>query len=35
VKAYANPKSSEINVTVVRLREERTTPKLDDAAFRR
>jgi hypothetical protein len=35
VKAYVNSKSSEINVGVVRLREERTTPKLDDAAFRR
>jgi len=34
VKAYANSKSSEINVTVVTLREQRT-PKLDDAAFRR
>lgn len=35
VKAYANSESSEINVRVVRLREQRTTPKLDDAAFRR
>jgi hypothetical protein len=35
VKAYANSKSSEIDVRVVRLKEERMTPKLDDAAFRR
>ena len=34
VKAYASSKSSEINVTIVTLREQRT-PKLDDAAFRR
>lgn len=35
IKAYAEANSSEIRVTVVRLREERTTAKLDDAAFRR
>lgn len=35
IKAYTEANSSEIRVTVVRLREERTTAKLDDAAFRR
>lgn len=35
IKAYAEAGSSEIRVTVVRLREERNTAKLDDAAFRR
>ncbi|HVH70621.1 MAG TPA: hypothetical protein VNB49_05870 [Candidatus Dormibacteraeota bacterium] len=35
VKAYADANSSELKVAVVRLRTERTTPKLDDAAFRR
>lgn len=35
IKAYTEAGSSEIRVTVVRLREERTTAKLDDAAFRR
>lgn len=35
IKAYREADQSEIRVTVVRLREERTTPKLDDAAFRR
>lgn len=35
IKAYREADSSEIRVTVVRLREERTTAKLDDAAFRR
>ena len=35
IKAYREANSSEIRVTVVRLREERTTAKLDDAAFRR
>jgi hypothetical protein len=35
IKAYRETDSSEIRVTVVRLREERTTAKLDDAAFRR
>lgn len=35
IKAYMEANSSEIRVTVVRLREERTTAKLDDAAFRR
>lgn len=35
IKAYTEADSSEIRVTVVRLREQRTTAKLDDAAFRR
>ena len=35
IKAYTLAEPSEIRVTVVRLREERTTAKLDDAAFRR
>lgn len=35
VKAYADVSSNAINVAAVRLRAERTTPKLDDAAFRR
>ena len=35
IKAYTEANSSEIRVTVVKLREERTTAKLDDAAFRR
>jgi hypothetical protein len=35
IKAYAGPNLSEIRVAVVRLREQRTTAKLDDAAFRR
>ena len=35
IKAYTEADSSEIRVTAVRLREERTTAKLDDAAFRR
>ena len=35
IKAYATADSSEIRVAVVTLREERTTAKLDDAAFRR
>ena len=35
IKAYWETDSSEIRVMVVRLREERTTAKLDDAAFRR
>jgi len=35
VKAHASPTSSEITVTVVRLKDERLAPKLDDAAFRR
>ena len=35
IKAYTEANSSELRVTVVRLREERTTAKLDDAAFRR
>ena len=35
IKAYTETDSSEIRVTVVRLLEERTTAKLDDAAFRR
>jgi len=33
LKAYTEAGSSEIRVTVVRLREERTAAKLDDAAF--
>src|SRR5215472_16852662 len=35
VKAHAIPSTSEITVTVVRLKYERLTAKLDDAAFRR
>jgi len=35
IKAYRETDSSDIRVMVVRLREERTTAKLDDAAFRR
>ena len=35
IKAYTETDSSEIRVMVVRLLEERTTAKLDDAAFRR
>jgi hypothetical protein len=35
VKAYTEANSGEIRVTAVRLRDERTTAKLDDAAFRR
>jgi len=35
IKAYTATNPSEIRVTVVKLREERTTAKLDDAAFRR
>ena len=35
IKADTEADSSEIRVTVVKLREERTTAKLDDAAFRR
>ena len=35
VKGNGDANSSEIRVAVVRLRQERTTPKLDDAAFRR
>lgn len=35
VKAHAGGKPSEINVTVVRLREEKTTANLGDSAFRR
>ena len=35
IKAYTEANASEIRVMVVRLREERTTAKLDDAAFRR
>jgi len=35
IKAYTETDSSEIRVMVVRLQEERTTAKLDDAAFRR
>ncbi len=35
VKAYTEVNSGEIRVTAVRLRDERTTAKLDDAAFRR
>lgn len=35
IKAYTEANASEIRVIVVRLREERTTAKLDDAAFRR
>jgi hypothetical protein len=35
IKAYTEANSGEIRVTAVRLRDERTTAKLDDAAFRR
>lgn len=35
IKAYTEANASEIRVMVIRLREERTTAKLDDAAFRR
>jgi hypothetical protein len=35
VRARANSEASEITITVVRLMDERTTPKLDDVAFRR
>ncbi len=35
VKVQANVETSEITIRIVRLREERTTAKLDDAAFRR
>jgi hypothetical protein len=35
VKAHANPNTSEINVILVRLKDERLTAKLDDSAFRR
>lgn len=35
VKAFADANSNELKVAVVRLRVERNTPKLDDAAFRR
>jgi len=35
VKAHASPSTSEITVTLVRLKYERLTAKLDDAAFRR
>ena len=35
IKAYAEANSSELRVAAVRLRDERTTAKLDDAAFRR
>ena len=35
IKAYTEANSGEIRVTSVRLREERATAKLDDAAFRR
>ncbi|HEX2715245.1 MAG TPA: hypothetical protein VHM88_23955 [Candidatus Acidoferrales bacterium] len=35
IKAYSEAKSSEIRITVVRLRDERTTVKLGDSAFRR
>src|SRR5215470_6800447 len=35
VKAHASPSTSEIMVTLVRLKYERLTAKLDDAAFRR
>ena len=35
IKAYTEANSSEIRVTVVRLREEMPSAKLDDAAFRR
>lgn len=35
IKAYAEPDSNEIRVALVRLRDERTTAKLDDSAFRR
>jgi hypothetical protein len=35
IKGYANTDSNEIRIAVLRLRDERTTPKLDDAAFRR
>ena len=35
VKAHANSEASEITIIVVRLMEERVTPKLDDVAFRR
>src|SRR5262249_46987687 len=34
IKAYTEANASEIRVMVVRLREERTTAKIDDAAFR-
>ena len=35
VKAHAIPSTGEITVTVIRLKYERQTAKLDDAAFRR
>lgn len=35
IKAYTEAGSSEIRVTAVKLQEERTGAKLDDAAFRR
>lgn len=35
IRAYTEANPSEIRVMVVRLREERATAKLDDAAFRR
>ena len=35
VKAYAAANSNELKIAVVRLRPQTTTPKLDDAAFRR
>ena len=35
IKAYPEANSGEIHVTVVRLRVERASAKLDDAAFRR
>ena len=35
IKAYTDSNSGEIHVTAVRLRVERASAKLDDAAFRR
>lgn len=35
IKAYTEGDAGEIRVTAVRLRDERTAAKLDDAAFRR
>jgi hypothetical protein len=35
VKAHRNPSTSEINVILVKLKEERLAAKLDDSAFRR
>ena len=35
VKAQVNLQSNELSISVVRLQEARTTPKLDDVAFRR